>query len=420
MVSLFMVNFVRIIKRTELMNEILERKVLIGENGITIQELLKDKQMVLVPIDKTSLEAEVVEGDRRTWRHFLGDNPAPDLFFAEIPVKRMTLKASAVSGNRILLYAPECASMILKNDENPKIVKTEVKKKETTEEKKEEKKEKKEEKEEKEKKEIKTTPTANPQKSKFVYFMGSRINLYEREELEKKSEVELIRQRDYLMRQLDFNVIATDTNIWLADEDCNGKKQMKYKHMLLFLGQTQREKAIKPDDDYTFNDYRFEVHNAVYSEINSFSKDMEDPRQPMAWSAKCLISDMCKKEGKQLKARLELVVEEAEDDKNKIYADKWIRQYSKNIMIEERLRLLVITNDRDLQIRVNNDCNRDWTDYNKKPENKDKRIKHDLIPVTERGDIIMNITEQIQLIDSVLQERCHNIDNRKKTEKRTY
>ena len=57
MVSLFMVNFVRIIKRTELMNEILERKVLIGENGITIQELLKDKQMVLVPIDKTSLEA---------------------------------------------------------------------------------------------------------------------------------------------------------------------------------------------------------------------------------------------------------------------------------------------------------------------------------------------------------------------------
>ena len=367
------------------MNEILEKKVLIGDNGITIQELLKDKQMVLVPIDKTSLEAEVVEGDKRTWRHFLGDNPTPDLFFAEIPVKRMTLKASAVSGNRILLFAPECASMILKNDENPK-----------------------------------TTPTANPQKSKFVYFMGSRINLYEREELEKKSEVELIRQRDYLMRQLDFNVIATDTNIWLADEECNGKKQMKYKHMLLFLGQTQREKAIKPDDDYTFNDYRFEVHNAVYSEINSFSKNMDDARQPMAWSAKCLISDMCKKEGKQLKARLELVVEEAENDTNKEYADKWIRQYSKNIMIEERLRLLVITNDRDLQIRVNNDCNRDWTEYNKKEENKDKRIKHDLIPVTERGDIIMTIIDQIQLIDKVINERHVSKDNKKNTEKRTY
>ena len=418
MVSLLLINFVRIIKRplklTELMNDILERKVLIGTNGIAIQELLKSKQMVLVPIDETSLEAAVVEGDKRTWRNFLGDNITPDLFFADTPVKRITMMASVVSDDRVLIYAPECISMILKDEAKPKDEKADVKNDVKREEKKEERVEEKAGKEG-----VKTLPIANNQKPKHLFFRGVKVNLYERDELEKKSEVELIRQRNYLMRQLDFNVIATDTNIWLAEEDHNGKKQMKYKHMLLFLGQAQREKAIKPDDDYTFNDYRFELHNAVYSEINSFSKDMEDVRQPMAWSAKCLISDMCKKEGKQLKARLELVVEEAEDDLNKIYADKWIRQYSKNIMIKERLRLLVITNDRDLQIRVNNDCNLDWAAYNKNPDNKD-RIEHDLIPVTERGDIIMSITEQIQLIDSILQERCHNIDKRKNTEKRNY
>lgn len=396
------------------MNDILERKVLIGTNGLTIQELLKSKQMVLVPIDETTLETNVVEGDKRTWRDFLGDNLMPDLFFADTPVKRITMKASLVSDNRILIYAPECISMILKDEAKPKAEKADLEKEKGSNVKKEEGTKGKAEKEGN-----KTLPVVNPQKPKCLYFRGMKINLYEKGELEKRSEVELIRQRDYLMRQLDFNVIATDTNIWLAEEDYNGKKQMKYKHMLLFLGQTQREKAIKPDDDYTFNDYRFELHNAVYSEINSFSKDMEDGRQPMAWSAKCLISDMCKKEGKQLKARLELVVEEAEDDINKIYADKWIRQYSKNIMIEERLRLLVITNDRDLQIRVNNDCNHDWTEYNKNPDNKDTRIEHDLIPVTERGDVIMNITEQIQLIDNILQERCQTIDNRKNKEKRT-
>ena len=366
--------------------EILDKKLLIGAEGISVGILMDDTQDVWIPLDETSLSAPLFSGEKWTWRDLVGQHPTPDFFLGNSLVKRIVLTVKA-DGNQILVTAPGCSTIILNGEE---------------------------------KTENPTQSIANQPKQKFIYFRGVKVNLFGKEEMEKKTEQELVRQRQFLMHQLDFNVIATDTNIWIAEEDNNGKKQMKYKHMLLFLGQTQREKAIKPGDDYTFNDYRFEMHNAVYSEINSFSKDMDDARQPMAWSAKCLISDMCKKEGKQLKARLELVVEEAEDDTNKIYADKWIRQYSKNIMIEERLRLLVITNDRDLQIRVNNDCNRDWTDYNKKPENKDKRIRHDLIPVTERGDIIMTITDQIQMIDRVLQERCHSIDNRKNSEKRTY
>lgn len=394
-----MLNFVVITKNSETMEDILDRKVQIGTEGVALREMLEVKQTVLIPLDETSLAANVVEGDHRTWKDFLGDNLSPDFFLGDIPTKRISLKVTAMSDNRVLVYAPQCISMILKAGEKPNnMSKAEKKTKQKV---------------------LNNPPAEQQTKPKFQFFRGKKINLFEKEELEGKNDWELIRQRNYLMSQLDFNVIATDTNIWIADEERNGKKQMKYKQMLLFLGQTQREKAIRPDDEYTFNDYRFEMHNAVYSEINSFSKKMEDDRQPMAWSAKCLISEMTKREERQLKARLELVVDEAEDDVNKEFADKWIRTYSKNIMVEERLSLLIITNDRDLQIRVNNDCNRDWTDYNKKPEHKDTRIGHDLLPVTERGDVIMNITDQIQMIDSILQERTNRKDNRKYPEKRT-
>ena len=144
------------------MNEILDKKVLIGTDGLTIRELLECERMVLVPLDETTLDASVLEGDKRTWRDFIGDNLTPDLFFAGTPIKRIMMTASVDSDDRVLIKAPRCVSMTLEVDEkHNNVSKVEVKT---------------------EGKDIKTIADEPPcPRTKYQYFLGEKICFFEKE-----------------------------------------------------------------------------------------------------------------------------------------------------------------------------------------------------------------------------------------------
>ncbi|MBR3455059.1 MAG: hypothetical protein IKH26_07030 [Bacteroidaceae bacterium] len=366
--------------------EVLDRILLIGK-GWTIRDLLDKDLSIMIPLDDSSLNAPIICGGKWSWRDFLDDNLIHDFQMGGIPVKRLKVSVSRDRKNnsKVWISAYSCNSVCLyKNRVNLKL--------------------------------------------SSVYWETEKkwVNRFLNDEIKRWNDNQLNTQLNYLKNLVNYNAIIVDTNIliWIGND---GK--MKYERMLSCLGKIQWERATSKNNPYGYEDFFLEVHNAVYSEINRFSKRRDDQYYSDQAYERSKIkvyqpANLKKEELQKMAIKAKKWIEQNINyDKSEVmltkvgdignievnhYADKWIVDYTKEQMTKRSRRILLITNDRDLRIETTGQCENAWISHNEEVT-AGKKIGRDFKPSVSTGDVIMKITEQIDLITNILSERKNNL-----------